>query len=148
MKTELIKLRYPQDRWHFWSMVSHKAFQSALLLHQRCFSEALTHSEAEDSFTGVEFFFYKMHPQHLQVIPTSGTSPEFGILSQISAGLCLLAGDPPWEYFFKNQVEERSKAAESTSELLPPLAFLCKAIKHLYNATKPPCLLEQRCPAL
>lgn len=106
-------------------------------------------SEAEDSFTGEEFFFfYKRHPQHLQVIPTSGTSPKFGILSQISAGLCLLAGDPPWEYFFKNQVEERSKAAESTSELLPPLAFLCKAIKHLYNATKPPCLLEQRCPAL
>lgn len=105
-------------------------------------------SEAEDNFTGEEFFFfYKMHPQHLQVIPTSGTSPEFGILSQISAGLCLLAGDPPWEYFFKNQVEERSKAAESTSELLPPLAFLCKAIKHLYNAPKPPCLLEQHCPA-
>lgn len=105
-------------------------------------------SEAEDSFTGEEFFFYKMHPQHLQVIPTLGTSPKFGILSQISTGLCLLAGDPPWEcFFFKNQVEERSKAAESTSELLPPLAFLCKAIKHLYNAPKPPCLLEQCCPA-
>lgn len=43
-KAALLPLHHPRDRWHFWSMVSHKAFQSTLLLHQQCFSEVLPHS--------------------------------------------------------------------------------------------------------
>lgn len=101
-KAAPLPLRHPRDRWHSWSIVSFKAFQSTLLLHQRCFSEVLPHSHfrSRGQFHWRRvLFFYKRHPQHLQVILASGTSPKFGILSQVSAGLCWLAGDPPWEYF-------------------------------------------------